>query len=190
MNDRVSTCVELGLDHYDLENRSFPKIALRISAGRELTKQDILQILAWKHGHLKESSVDTVSDANLAAINEAVKIAREAGRETESLEALQIIHGIGLVTATAILSISYPQEYAVIDWRVLETLNLFPPCIGQKRDKKRDYPSLTAETYIFDYLPKVKAQRDVWGCTLRDTTRTLCGLSVHRHIVGLYERSC
>jgi len=187
MYDRVRKNVEIGLDHFDPENRLFPEIATRISAGQDLAKKDILQIMAWKLGHFRESNADTVSDENLAAINKAIKNACELGCCVDALKALEGIHGIGLGTATAILAVCYPEEYTIIDWRVSAMLNLSPSRKGQKAEKKRNSPHFTANEYIVDYLPMVKKQRDLWGATLRDTYRALCGLWLEGRISELIE---
>ncbi len=178
MNDRVRDEVESGLDHYDMEGRVFPKIAARVSAGQELTKHDVLQIMAWKLGHIKESNSDTVSDENLVVINKAIKCARKVRCSVDALETLENIHGIGLATATAILAVCYPEDFTIIDWRVSEMLN-------QGGARKRGCPLFTASEYMADYLPMVKKQRDRWGWTLHDTSRALCGLWVKTRIAEL-----
>jgi hypothetical protein len=184
MNNRVRHEVESGLDHYDMEGRVFPKIAIRVSAGQELTKHDVLQIMAWKLGHIKESNSDTVSDENLVVINRAIKCVPKAGCSVDALETLENIHGIGLATATAILAVCYPEDFTIIDWRVSEMIN-FPTFLYQGGARKRNCPLFTASEYIADYLPMVKKQREVWGRTLHDTSRALCGLWVKTQIAEL-----
>ena len=75
----------------------------------------------------------TISERNLAAINAAVKEACNASRSISALKALEMIPGIGLATATAILTVCYPEEYTIIDWRVLEVLDLFPSRLPEDR---------------------------------------------------------
>lgn len=150
MKDLLKGDVESGLDHYDPEGRIFPGIADRASAGGALTKEDILQILKWKLGRIKDSNVQTVSDENLKLINEAVKDARSADRCIEALTALDMIPGIGLATATAILTVCYPAEFTIIDWRVLDTLDLFPSRTPQTDGKEHSTEDWLASDYVAD----------------------------------------
>jgi hypothetical protein len=176
-----------GLNHYDPEERVFPAISDRIAAGGKLTKRDVLQILKWKLGRIKGANAQTVSDRNMEAINEAVKDARNAEHSVDALKNLDLIPGIGLATATAILTICYPEEFTIIDWRVLETLDLFPSRIAQTAGREHNTEVWTANDYIADYLPCIKKQADLWGCTLREADRALWGLSVKEGIDKMIE---
>ena len=176
MNSQAKSDIEEGLDHYDPEGRVFPKIAAKVAAGQRLTKRDILQILRWKLGHVKKSNPLTISDENLATINRAIKDACKVGHSLDVLESLEKIPGIGLPTATAILSVCYPDEFVIIDFHMLE---LFPFRLD----------ALSAKKYLAEYLPKLKAQRDLWGCTLRDTDRALCGLSIRDRLAEIENSS-
>jgi hypothetical protein len=86
-----------------------------------------------------------------------------------SLEILERIPGIGLPTATAILSVCYPDEFVIIDSHMLE---FFPFRLSD----------ISAKDSLIEYLPRLKAQRDLWGCTLRDTDRALRGLSINNRL--------
>lgn len=187
MKNLLKGDIESGLDHYDPEGRVFPRIADRVSAGGGLTKQDVLQILKWKLGRIKDSNVHTVSDENLEMINQAVKDARAAGRGVDALKALDMIPGIGLAMATAVLTVCYPAEFTIIDWRVLETLDLFPSRMPENKRNEHNTEDWTANDYIAEYLPQVKQQAHIWGCTLRDADRALWGLSVRNGIAGMVD---
>jgi len=195
MKDYSNNDKETGLDCYDPEGRVFPKIAEKISIGQDLSKQDVLLILKWKLGRLKDHNSQTVTNANIDKINEAVRDARKSDHQVAALEALRCIPGIGLATATVILTVGYPEEFTVIDWRVLKELDLFPSNLsaaqqGSKRERE-DYNAddWTPEKYLSEYLPKVSARADLWGCSLRDADRALWGLSVHRRVQELTEKS-
>jgi hypothetical protein len=161
-----------GLDHYWPETRVFPTIA--DSKGPErLGKRDVLLILKWKLGRIKDSNYDeTVSDKNLGLINQWVNKASEPGGEIKALEELDKIPGIGLATATAILTVCFPEKFTIIDLRVLEMLEL----------ELRETDGWTAEQYFTKFLPKVKDQSKQWGCTLREADQALWGLSVKKQI--------
>jgi hypothetical protein len=171
---------ESGLDEYDPEYRVFPKIAERITAGGELTKQDMLRILKWKLGRVKDSNSETVSDEHLKQINNAVNSACKLDCGADSLEALDRIPGIGLATATAILTICYPEKYTILDLRVLEILE------EGTRPSADDW---TASTYMKEFLPKVRQQQALWACSLRNADRALWGLSASSRIAQVIDAS-
>ena len=78
---------------------------------------------------------------------------------------------------------------AIIDQRVLESLNLFPSYLPDRKRKKYSTEDWTAETYFNEYLPKVKEASERWGCTLRNADRALWGLSVARRIEQIILKS-
>jgi hypothetical protein len=156
-----------GLDYYCPETRVFPTIA-KAEGPKRLTKQHVLLILKWKLGRIKKANFETVSYDNLLLINEWVEKAGETGHEIEALNGLDNIPGIGLATATAILTVCYPDKFTIIDYRVLEMLDLTPPIAD----------GWTAERYLKVYLPKVREYCGQWDCTLRRADRALWGLSV------------
>jgi len=173
--------MEDGLDCYDPETRVFPKIA-KAKTGQKLSKRDVLLILKWKLGRIRDANSETVADDKMDAINSAVMKGGESGCEIEAVEALDKIPGIGLAVATAILTVCYPDKFTIIDERVLEMLELFPNTHDATKQDKYRADDWTAKSYVEKYLPKVKAQSKDWDCSLRDADRALWGLSVSRRI--------
>ena len=165
-----------GLNFYWPETRVFPAIA-EAEGPRRLTKQHVLLILKWKLSRIKESNRETVSDENLHWINQWVEKASQTGHEIEALKGLDRIPGIGLATATAILTICYPKRFTIIDRRVLGMLGLISP--ENVGDWTGDW---TAERYFNVYLPKVKVHAAHWGCSLREADQALWGLSVSEQL--------
>ena len=106
---------------------------------------------------------------------------------------MDTISGIGLAMATAILTLCYPDEFTVIDTRVLGQLKPFPKRLAEKRMSKAapvyTTEDWTAEEYVNEYLPKVKAYSEQEGCSLRDADRALWGLSVQEHIENIISKS-
>ncbi|HXB61791.1 MAG TPA: hypothetical protein VNU94_02920 [Acidobacteriaceae bacterium] len=161
--------LEDGLDYHDAEDRVFPKIKAKILAKQELDKKDVLHILKWKLGRIKASDSRTISNKNLLIINKAIRSAG-VGNGLDALEALMQIHGIKLAVATTILTICYPEKFTIIDFRVLEVLNLFPATTD----------GWTAQKYVDEFLPVVIKQSEKWNCSLRNADKALWGLSVKR----------
>ncbi len=170
--------IEKGLNCYDPEGRVFPELS-KTQQGRKLRKRDVLLILKWKLGRIKDVHSETVNDENMSKINQAVEDARKLGGEIDALMALDQIPGIGLATATAILTVCYPDKFTIIDQRVLGVLGRSPA----------NTDGWTAKKYIEEYLPAVMECRGRWGCTLRDADRALWGLSVNERIEDIIKIS-
>jgi len=193
--------VEQGLDCYDPETRVFSEIREKLSKGEGLSKRDVLLILRWKLGRIKDSNAKTVSDENLKKINKAIADAKKPENAIAALEALDEIPGIGLATATAILTVCYPDTFTIIDERVLESLDLLPRGYEKKRkrkskkakkkkeDSKYNTEDWTAKEYVEDYLPKVNERKEKWKRSLRETDQVLWGLSVNRRIEKVIKKS-
>src|SRR5579885_2650516 len=128
---------DIGLDCYDTEGRVFPKIASR-TANPRLDKRDVLLILKWKLGRLKDAHSSTISDHYMTVINAAISNAVNVRRDTQigALESLTTVPEIGLAVATAILSVCYPDTFTIIDQRVLESLDLFPLSLPLDKHKE------------------------------------------------------
>jgi hypothetical protein len=169
----------------------FPKIREKVSKQQGLSKRDILLILKWKLGRIKGSNAETVSDANLEKINEAIVDARKADGAIDALKALDKIPGIGLATATAMLTVCYPDSFTIIDERVLGSLDLYPSGYEKKKKKKKKYSTddWTAKSYVDEYLPRVRERKAQWSRTLRETDQALWGLSVNQRIEKVIKKS-
>jgi hypothetical protein len=191
--------IEQWLDCYDPETRVFTDLRRRLAKGEGLGKRDVLLILKWKLGRIKDSNYKTVSDENLKKINKAIVEAAKPEKALAALKALEEVPGIGLATATAVLTVCYPDAFTIIDERVLESLDLLPS--GHEKRKKRkkkkagkekskyNTEDWTAETYVDEYLPKVKARQGEWKRTLRETDQALWGLSVNRRVEKVIKKS-
>jgi hypothetical protein len=189
MNALSGEDFEKGLDEYDVEQRVFPAISERVEGGAPLAKWELLQILKWKLGRITDANSQTVSDENLRRINLAITVAREPDGGLRSIEMLDRVPGIGLATATAILSICHPNLFTILDWRVLETLQFFPSAVEEASSREPRVDDWTAKTYMAVFLPTVRKQSLLWGCSLRNADRALWGLSVRRRITELIDGS-
>ena len=173
--------IERGLDCYDPEHRVFP-IFPSAKHKRKLDGRDVLLILKWKLGRIKGSNAATICVSNLDKINTAIEMAGSSEHEYAALKCLEGVPGIGLATATAILTVCYPDQFTIIDQRVLEALDLFPSRLAAHRPRNYSTNDWTAKDYIEDYLPRARQISKQWGRTLRETDRALWGISVSRRI--------
>lgn len=172
--------VKIGLDCYIPEFRLFRELSKR---DRKLTKRDVLLILKWKLGRLKDNAAKVIEDNNFERINEAIAVAQssEDEQKLKALKMLMDIPGIKLATATAILTVCHPKEFTIIDRRVLEQLGY--------SGRLQETSAWTPEEYLRTYLPQVKECSRQWNTTLRDTDRALWGLSVDHKIDELLKGS-
>lgn len=172
---------------YDPETRVFPDLRKRLAKGEGLGKRDVLLIVKWKLGRIKGSNSKTVSDENLKKINKAIVEAAKPEKVLAALKALEEVPGIGLATATAILTVCYPDTFTIIDERV-QSLDLLPSGHEKKKKRKKkkegkekskyNTEDWTAETYVDEYLPKVKARHFRYSrrsFLVRSTTLMRCG---------------
>lgn len=193
MSQRSDFDKDTGLDCYDPEGRVFPKIASR-TTNPKLDKRDVLLILKWKLGRIKDAHALTIADHNMTVINAAVSKAVNVGCEAqiEALEALTRVPEIGLAVATAILTVCYPDTFTIIDQRVLESLDLFPVSLPLDKRKEHTSDDWTPTDYIDQYCPKVREYAERSHCTLRTADQILWGLSVNDRIeqlIGMSEAS-
>jgi hypothetical protein len=173
--------IKNGLDCYDPEHRVFPDFS-KAREGPKLRKRDVLLILKWKLGRIRKLNSATINDENWAKINKAIEDGRNPERRCDALKMLMKIRGIGLATATAILTVCYPDDFTIIDQRVLEELDLFPTRLADPKSTNYNTDVWTPEDYIDEYLPKVRKYSELWRRTLRETDQALWGLSVSRQI--------
>jgi hypothetical protein len=167
-----------GLDCYDPEHRVFPHLS-KPREGQWLTSRDVLLILKWKLGRMKDSHSVTINEENMARINRAVQDAITLENKASALKTLASVPGIGLATATAILTVCHPDDFTIIDQRVLGQLGLEPATTS----------NWTEEDYCKRYLPRVQEWARTWNCTLRDADKALWGLSVNKRMDEIIEMS-
>src|ERR1039458_8831671 len=98
--------LKAGLDCYDPEHRVFPDLS-ETRKGQWLTELEVLLILKWKLGRIRDIHSKTVSEQNMAVINRAVRdaVMPENKNKVAALKALAEVPGIRLATATAILTV-------------------------------------------------------------------------------------
>jgi len=83
-----------------------------------LSRDVFLMIARWKskrptRHYVKNSEAD---------VREASRLAFLAGTEAEAIHALTDLHGVGLRTATALLHWMRPEEFPILDFRVVGAL--------------------------------------------------------------------
>lgn len=117
---------------YDIEKYLFAVIGPKVQARGYLIFDEFYQICMWKSARQKpryienKNRVEEISRKVFSEKDEAIKI-----------EMLCKLNGVGIPTASAILTIVFPKEYAVIDIRCLEILHgKFSQNIGRSMSVK------------------------------------------------------
>lgn len=110
--------VEKYIELYDTEKYLFSIIGPNVKKNGFLSFEDFYQICMWKSVRPKKRYI-----ANKEKIKEISKRAFSEKDETKRIKILCELDGVGIPTASAILTIIYPEKYAVIDIRCLEALN-------------------------------------------------------------------
>lgn len=122
---------------YDTESYLFKVIGSNVKKRGYLLFDDFYKIGMWKSVRQKQNYLK-----NKNTVEEITRNAFKKDRENEKIDILCQLKGVGIKTASAILTIVSPEKYAVIDERCLDILVDY----GFKISK---YPSVkTWEQYL------------------------------------------
>lgn len=166
----------------------FPTLACRFAATGQLTAEELYVILDWKAPrartkHLKRLAKLSGDGFKLATQNLAHDLHVAAGPK-ERLEALMTNWEFQLTTASAILSVLYPDTFTIYDVRVCRVLGDYGR-LGQKRwsdETWRGYQVFVAA--VKAVTPPGLSLRDrdrwLWGKDKQDTLRMELSAAVAR----------
>ena len=165
------------IEEYDTEKIIFTEIGPRARKNCVLNFDDFYKICMWKSRRQK--------NRYLKNKNKVENISRKAfltSDETKKIELLCGLDGVGIPTASAILTVLYPENYSIIDIRCIETLNH----LGYKMKNV-----MTVNNWL-KYLEIMRDLAKENNVTTRDLDKALFAL--HRRIldekgfVNLYGR--
>ena len=114
---------------YDTEKHLFDVVGPRANKRSYLTFEELYKICMWKSARQKQKYISAKNRKRVEAIT---KDAFTEQNEKEKIRKLCELDGVGIPTASAILSVIFPEKYAVIDVRCLEVLR---DEFGQKINK-------------------------------------------------------
>ena len=110
------------LKFYDLESYLFGEVGPRFRANGVIEPTDFFMILIWKANRAKTKTHKKLSNRANGCFNSAVKdIAKRLYAEPDSKAKLRILmrdYDLFIPTASAILTVLYPEEFTVYDQRV------------------------------------------------------------------------
>ena len=107
------------IELYDIERYLFDIIGPKANKRGYLTFEEFYKICMWKSARQKQKYISVKNRNDIEAIT---KDALAEQNEKERIKKLCELDGVGIPTASAILTVIFPEKYAVIDIRCLEML--------------------------------------------------------------------
>jgi hypothetical protein len=119
--------------YYDLESYLFGEVRARFQAEKMISAFDFFCIMIWKANraksriatHLLKQGLKRRSRGLEAAVKALVQEICSKSNAKDRLKVLVVDWGFKLPTASAILTVLYPEEFTVYDRRVCEQLKRF-----------------------------------------------------------------
>jgi hypothetical protein len=155
----------------------FKTISPRLQDRGYLLLDELKEISRWKAGKRNDSNIESNTQEE---VKEQTRDAFDASSETEALSALIELGGVRVPVASSILTVVYPSEYAIIDFRALRALGAVKPQLVDGNnysefatflDHFRGYHNNTA-AYSF-YLQQVRDIANTEELTAREVDMAL-----------------
>jgi len=112
------TQIEKYISLYYVENYLYEKVGVNAKKREFLKFSEFFEICMWKSSRPKRRYLK-----NEKLIEKITKEAFAESDETKKIKLLCTLDGVGIPTASALLSVAYPKKYPIIDIRCLEQLN-------------------------------------------------------------------
>ncbi len=158
--------LEKYLKYYFLEDYLFNDVHKNFQKYGRLTPEEFLAIVIWKRNASKTKILNGIKKNRRTISEITLKISGAKTRE-QKLDALLSpkISGIGIAIASAILTVCYPDDFTIADYRACASLKNFgEEVIGNPTTKISSY---------FEYLDKCKKLAHMHNFSLRDFDRIL-----------------
>ncbi len=164
------------LVYYDLEHYLFEVVNKRFHADGELGAFDLISIIVWKANRSKSKFAKRLRQPpreHLTLDEASRQFTRELAQCSDAQSRLaratsDAPWGFGLPTATAILTVLWPDEFTVYDYRACEQLGQFDDLTSRWKPTLWDQYAAYRDAVIKS-VPE--------ATTLRDKDRTLWGRS-------------
>ncbi len=168
------------LKYYWLEKQYLLKeIAVNFKERGHLTAEEFFAIVIWKSNRSKTKVLKGVKKTGKTVQQITEEINKEKDR-AKKVEILDKIDGIGIPIASAILTVCYPGDFTIVDYRIKRTIKKMG--LSFKGD-----PSASVPAYL-KYLDicRTKITKEQ-GLSLRDTDRALWGFDFYEGKNGLKD---
>lgn len=153
---------------YELEKQLFNEISNNFKENKTLSDEEFFKIIIWKSNRTKGKILAGIKKSK-KNIKELMKNVHNAKTLAEKVETLTKIKGIGLPIASAVLSVCYPKEFTILDYRVWGIL------FEDKKVKSKRVPN-TISGYL-DYVNICKNYAKELKLSLRDFDKAMWGRS-------------
>lgn len=158
--------LERYLKYYWLENYLFNDVHRNFRERGYLTPEEFFAIVIWKSNRAK-TNVRKGIIKSTRTIREITLKVFQAKTPEQKFNAFLFpkISNIGIPIASAILTVCYPDDFTVADYRACTSLKDFGEEVGGN-------PTINVSAY-FEYLNKCKRLAHKHGVSLRDFDRIL-----------------
>ena len=159
-----------------LENYLFEEVNKNFQNNGYLTSEEFFAIVIWKSNRSK-TNVRRGIEKTKKTIRTITSEVFQAETPEQKLNTLISIPNIGIPIASAILTVCYPDDFTVVDYRACTALKDFGEEIVGNPIKK-------IPTY-FEYLEKCKKLAHKYNFSLRDFDRILWAKDFYEGTNGL-----
>ncbi|PIZ86954.1 MAG: hypothetical protein COX92_02190 [Candidatus Nealsonbacteria bacterium CG_4_10_14_0_2_um_filter_40_15] len=158
--------LEKYLKYYFLEDYLFDDVHKNFQKRGSLSPEEFFAIVIWKRNASKTKILSSIKKSGRTIREITSKVSRAKTQE-QRLNALLFpkIPGIGIAFASAILTVCYPKDFTVADYRACASLKDFGEEVSSN-------PTINTSAY-FEYLDKCKKLAHRYNLSLRDFDRIL-----------------
>jgi len=176
------------LKYYFLEDYLFGEVRNNFFKRGYLLPDEFFCIIIWKANRRKTiirkkfSENEIFFKKQIREITEKIYNGKTKKEKLNSLLEDGLKYGFRLPIASAILTVLYPEEFTIYDYRVLDELNKI------KKEKITDFSyNLDVVNKYFIFLEEIKKISENKKLSLRDMDRYLWGKSFYKDIEKLIK---
>lgn len=159
-----------------MEDFLFENISKNFKENHYLTKEEFLAIVVWKRKPSAKKIVDSMNETSIS-VDALTKSIFNASTPEEKLKILLSVKQIGIAIASAILTVCYPNDFTVVDYRALNSLKKLDISCSKR-------PTEQIEDYL-EYVNVCKKESGERGFLLRDFDRMLWAMDFYEGENGL-----
>ncbi len=146
---------------YDAERCLFEEVGPQASRRGYLTFREFYAICIWKSARQKQNYLQ---NEGKKCVEDITKKAFSTEDEKEKIKLLCKLRGVKIRTASALLTVVFPNKYAVLDIRCLEML--------EEQFRSGISKSVSLKTWL-EYLSKMRSLASGYGITPRQLDMAL-----------------
>ncbi len=167
------------LKYYWLENYLFGEVSGNFQKDGYLSDEDFFAIVIWKRNASKTKIKMGIKNSGKTIKEITFEISRTVNIE-QKLEILTSISGIGISIASAILTVLYPTQFTIADYRAGNSLR-------NKFDGENIPSKISDSKNYFLYLEVCKKLAEKNNLSLRDFDRAIWGMDFYEGKSGLKD---